>query len=225
MGRASSFGSEGPRFESRQKLLHPLVQNYSTDHKKILHWGLRRNVLHFCRKKERQFFQLPMFFIWSWKHVFGSVYLLSEQCFRRICDIITGNRRKRLLIVDVVLDFSFSMFSSPHRLAWRRTWKLTQSAAAARPGWSVSAQVGAARASYTIELCGRSGSAQCCRSWMFIPDLIFIHPGSRIQRLHQKRRGEKNFCPSIFCSHKYHKIVNNLIFEQAKKIVKSKIMA
>jgi hypothetical protein len=33
-----------------------------------------------------------------------------------------------------------------------------------------------------------------------------------------KRGGKIFFCPTIFCSHKYHKIVNNFIFEQAKKI-------
>jgi hypothetical protein len=45
--------------------------------------------------------------------------------------------------------------------------------------------------------------------------LIFIHPGSRIKQQHQKRG--KYFCPTIFCSHKYHEIVNNFIFEQVKK--------
>ncbi len=60
---------------------------------------------------------------------------------------------------------------------------------------------------------------QCCRSGMLIPDLIFIHPGSRIQQLHQKRREKNFFCPTIFCSHQYHKIVNNFIFEQVKKIL------
>ncbi len=48
-------------------------------------------------------------------------------------------------------------------------------------------------------------------SWFLsIPD-----PGSNNST---KRGGGKNFCPTIYCSHKYHKIVNNIIFEQVKKI-------
>jgi hypothetical protein len=54
-----------------------------------------------------------------------------------------------------------------------------------------------------------------CLSW--IPDL-----GSRIQQQHQKRRGEIFLGPLIFCNHKYHKIVNNFIFEQVKKIFLAK---
>jgi hypothetical protein len=30
------------------------------------------------------------------------------------------------------------------------------------------------------------------------------------------KEGNKFFCPTVFCSHKYHKIVNNFIFEQLK---------
>jgi hypothetical protein len=37
-----------------------------------------------------------------------------------------------------------------------------------------------------------------------IPDPDF-YP-SRIQQVHQKRRGKKLIRPTIFCSHKYHKI-------------------
>jgi hypothetical protein len=56
-----------------------------------------------------------------------------------------------------------------------------------------------------------------CLSWI----LIFIHPGSRIldPTTAPREGGEKFFCPTIFCSHKYRKIVNNLIFEQVKKNV------
>jgi hypothetical protein len=44
--------------------------------------------------------------------------------------------------------------------------------------------------------------------------LIFVHPGSRIQ----KRRVEKQICcPTFCCCHKYHKIKNYFIFEQVKK--------
>jgi hypothetical protein len=46
---------------------------------------------------------------------------------------------------------------------------------------------------------------QCCGSGMFIPDLDFYHSGSRIPDLgsrikqqHQKRRGQKVFCPTLF---------------------------
>ncbi len=42
--------------------------------------------------------------------------------------------------------------------------------------------------------------------------LIFIHPESQIQ----KRRGKIFVCPTIFCNHKYKKILNNFIFEQVK---------
>ncbi len=44
--------------------------------------------------------------------------------------------------------------------------------------------------------------------------LIFIHPGSKSSN---KKRGEKICCPTFFCSHKYHKIVNYFIFELVKK--------
>jgi hypothetical protein len=51
--------------------------------------------------------------------------------------------------------------------------------------------------------------------------LIFIHPefripdlGSRIQQQHQKIL----LCPTIFCNHKCHKIINNFIFAQVKTI-------
>jgi hypothetical protein len=56
-----------------------------------------------------------------------------------------------------------------------------------------------------------------CLSW--IPDLEsrISDPGSWIQQKHQKRRGKIFIGPIIFCSHKYHKIVNILIFEQLKK--------
>jgi hypothetical protein len=50
----------------------------------------------------------------------------------------------------------------------------------------------------------------------YIPDPDFIHLGSDNST---KRGEEKKFCPTIFCSHKYHKIVNNFIFEQERKIV------
>jgi hypothetical protein len=40
-----------------------------------------------------------------------------------------------------------------------------------------------------------------------------------------KRGGGKNcLCPTTFCSHKYHKIVNNLFFEQVKKIFLAKTL-
>jgi hypothetical protein len=39
-------------------------------------------------------------------------------------------------------------------------------------------------------------------------------PGSKTAT---KERGEKNCCPTFFCSHKYHKIENLFIFELVKK--------
>jgi hypothetical protein len=44
--------------------------------------------------------------------------------------------------------------------------------------------------------------------------LIFIHPGSRIPDPTTPNEEGENFC-----SHKYHKIENNFIFEQVKKII------
>jgi hypothetical protein len=49
-----------------------------------------------------------------------------------------------------------------------------------------------------------------------IPDL-----GSRIPdpKTATKERGDKNFVSNLFCSHKFHKIENYLIFEILKKKV------
>ncbi len=48
--------------------------------------------------------------------------------------------------------------------------------------------------------------------------LIFVHPGSWIQKQQQKSGLTKICCPTIsFCSHKYHKIENYFIFELVKK--------
>ncbi len=48
--------------------------------------------------------------------------------------------------------------------------------------------------------------------------LIFIYPGSNNGT---KRGGGKDvYCPTIFCSHKYQKVINNLIFlNRQKKLV------
>ncbi len=73
---------------------------------------------------------------------------------------------------------------------------------------------------------------QCCRSGMFIPDpgswfLSIPAPGSQIPDLGSwipdpttapKEEG-KIFLSYHFCSHKYHKIVNNFIFEQVKNFL------
>jgi hypothetical protein len=45
---------------------------------------------------------------------------------------------------------------------------------------------------------------------MFIPDL-----GSNSCSI---KRGKNFWGPTLFCGHKYHKIVNNFIFEQVKMI-------
>jgi hypothetical protein len=55
-------------------------------------------------------------------------------------------------------------------------------------------------------------------SWIPDPDFYpsgISDPG--IQKQHQKRRGENLLCPTIFCSHKYHKIVNNFIKNRERK--------
>jgi hypothetical protein len=46
-------------------------------------------------------------------------------------------------------------------------------------------------------------------SWI----LIFTHSGSRIQKQQQKIGVKKISCQTFFCSHKFHKIVNYLIFK------------
>jgi hypothetical protein len=50
---------------------------------------------------------------------------------------------------------------------------------------------------------------------VLIPDPDFIHPGSRIPdpKTATKERGEKIFCRTFFCSHKYHKIENCFILK------------
>jgi hypothetical protein len=56
--------------------------------------------------------------------------------------------------------------------------------------------------------------------------LIFTHPGSRSSdpgsripdpKTATKERGEKFFCHTFLCSHKFHKIVNYFSFEVLKK--------
>jgi hypothetical protein len=62
---------------------------------------------------------------------------------------------------------------------------------------------------------------QCCGSRMFIPDPDFYppDPGSRIPDPAAKRKeeGKKFVFLPFFCSHKFHKIPNYLIFEQIQK--------
>ncbi len=64
------------------------------------------------------------------------------------------------------------------------------------------------------------GIYQCCGSGLFIPDpgswfLPIPDPGSKNSN---KREGwTKICCHTFLCSHKFHKIVNNLIFEMLKK--------
>ncbi len=54
---------------------------------------------------------------------------------------------------------------------------------------------------------------------MFIPDpdLSILDPGSNNSRVPIEEEGKMIFGPTIFCSHKYQKIVNDFIFEQVKK--------
>jgi hypothetical protein len=47
--------------------------------------------------------------------------------------------------------------------------------------------------------------------------LIFIHPGSQIQKQQQKRGVKKICCHKFLCSHKFHKIANYFSFEVLKK--------
>jgi hypothetical protein len=54
-----------------------------------------------------------------------------------------------------------------------------------------------------------------CLSWILDPDFYssrFPDPTTA-----PKEEGENIFCPSSFVSNKYHKIVNNFIFQQVKK--------
>jgi hypothetical protein len=53
--------------------------------------------------------------------------------------------------------------------------------------------------------------------------MIFVHPGSRVQK-QQKERGVKVIsCPSFFCSHKNHKIKNYINFEAVKKKIRANL--
>jgi hypothetical protein len=52
-----------------------------------------------------------------------------------------------------------------------------------------------------------------------IPDPDFYPFRIPDQTTAPKEKGEKFILPYHFCSHKYHKIVNNFIFEQVKKFV------
>jgi hypothetical protein len=57
--------------------------------------------------------------------------------------------------------------------------------------------------------------------------LICIHPGSLPDpgsNKSTKRGGGKFFFPSIFRSHRYHKILDNFVFEQVKKIFLAKTL-
>jgi hypothetical protein len=55
---------------------------------------------------------------------------------------------------------------------------------------------------------------QCCGSRMLISDPDFYSSLIPDPTTAPREEGENFLCPSIFCSHKYHKIVNNFIFEQ-----------
>jgi hypothetical protein len=58
----------------------------------------------------------------------------------------------------------------------------------------------------------------CCGSGIFLSRiLIFVHPGSRIQKQQQKRGVKNFFCPTIFCSHINNKIENYINFELVKR--------
>jgi hypothetical protein len=53
-------------------------------------------------------------------------------------------------------------------------------------------------------------------SGMFSPDPAFFHLESRIQQ-QQKRRVAKNLLSYLFCSYKFHKIENHLVFNRYRK--------
>jgi hypothetical protein len=73
----------------------------------------------------------------------------------------------------------------------------------------------AATTSRPPEVLSQNKLYQCCASGL---SLIFIHPGIPGPRTAPKEEGENfSFCPTIFGSHKDHKIVNNFIFEQANE--------
>jgi hypothetical protein len=58
---------------------------------------------------------------------------------------------------------------------------------------------------------------QCCGSGCISRILIFVPPGSRIQKQQQNRRVKKIVVLPFFCSHKNKKIENYIIFEVGKK--------
>jgi hypothetical protein len=59
--------------------------------------------------------------------------------------------------------------------------------------------------------------SNCCGSGMLIQDRGYLFLSSPDSTTAPKEEGEIFFSPSIFCSHNYHEIVNNFIFEQVQK--------
>jgi hypothetical protein len=65
---------------------------------------------------------------------------------------------------------------------------------------------------------------------MFIPDFGFypyriLDAGFRMPDLTTAAKEGNFFCATIFCSHKYQKIVNNFIFKKVKKFFKAKTLS
>jgi hypothetical protein len=58
---------------------------------------------------------------------------------------------------------------------------------------------------------------QCCGSGMFIPDPDFYPSRIPDPKTGTKDRGEKKFCQTIFCSHKFHKTQYYFVFDMLKK--------
>ncbi len=62
---------------------------------------------------------------------------------------------------------------------------------------------------------------------MFIPDTDFLSipdhgsriPESRNPKTAPNEKGESFFCPTILCSHKYHKIVNNFLLNRLRNFL------
>ncbi len=67
------------------------------------------------------------------------------------------------------------------------------------------------------------GKKQFCGAGMFIPDHDFC-PSRIPEATTAPKRWGNFFCPSIFCSHKYHKILINFYFWTGKENLFSKKM-
>jgi hypothetical protein len=81
---------------------------------------------------------------------------------------------------------------------------------------------------FFIQMCSLATNLEYLRKFLAVLRIRDVYPGSRISdpgsNNSTKIGGGTFFLFSIFFSHKYHKIVNNFIFEQANKVFLAKTL-